>query len=502
MFMKKMILFKRFLCVGLSIILYSSHAGTVTYAGNYEVDENTVIEDGFLSPENTTIVHELDTGAAPYTLIANPVDELWVGEHHRFTVAANRREKVSIRWYSSNPKVAKINKKTGELTALSGGNVTITMHDTVNKVKKRLKLMIKAEPVLPELPEEWYTVGMAEDIVNGEKLYGVSIILKEEYRYLYEKCSMLQIPEQIDGMDVLYVCMEDNSVPGDEGDFLCFKNLELLIASSAVVFRNIYGDVRECVTYELLYSDDIQSKYDCDYYYDNHVAPEKLTIPEGTTHVVSNEFANDKAKLVRVPASVTRIWTDDGDGHYFGMISGEQTNFSVDGNNTNYFSIFGVLFATKKDGKECVSLMNYPDSRSGSVYRVPDGVEEIHAYAFQGAKNLKKIILPESVTTIGGGAFYGLERKVEIVVPASVTVFEEEYDGGPFGWSWDENAQCYDVTIITPKGSAAEKYAIEHNIPYRNERNEHDKLLKTVNYLLDRGDSNGQKTKWQEVSVY
>lgn len=126
---------KRILCLFLSFTIFCFQSMVVVSAEEFRLDEDSVLIDGFNPPENATIIHYLNSSAKPYTKIANRVDELWVGDHHRFTVALNRRVNAEISWFSSNPEVASIDKRTGELTALSAGTTVITMKDSVNNIK-------------------------------------------------------------------------------------------------------------------------------------------------------------------------------------------------------------------------------------------------------------------------------------------------------------------------------------------------------------------------------
>ena len=110
------------------------------------------------------------------------------------------------------------------------------------------------------------------------------------------------------------------------------------------------------------------------------------------------------------------------------------------------------------------ALLVYPAEREAEEYYVPVGVERIAGRAFEGARYLRRVVLSDTVTHIGGGAFRGCVSLEEIVIPASVTVFEDN--------GWTEAISDWlvgKVTIVTPAGSAAEAYAIEHGFDYRNE---------------------------------
>ncbi len=105
------------------------------------------------------------------------------------------------------------------------------------------------------------------------------------------------------------------------------------------------------------------------------------------------------------------------------------------------------------------------------AFYVPYGVERIAGRAFEGAKWLQKIVLPNTVKAIGAGAFMDCHALKEIVIPESVTEFEDnDYVGAiDAGSDLVEMGLKETFVIVTPKGSAAETYAIEHGIAYRNE---------------------------------
>ena len=52
--------------------------------------------------------------------------------------------------------------------------------------------------------------------------------------------------------------------------------------------------------------------------------------------------------------------------------------------------------------------------------QIPAGTEIIPARAFQGNKQIKKIVIPDSVTTIGEYAFSDCDKLESVVIPDSV----------------------------------------------------------------------------------
>ena len=95
---------------------------------------------------------------------------------------------------------------------------------------------------------------------------------------------------------------------------------------------------------------------------------------------------------------------------------------------------------------------------------IPQGVNAIYSSAFNGCSSIKSIVIPENVESIFSGAFAGCTNLENIEIPASVTNIvdsEDEYGKNPFDG-------CENLTIITPSGSEAEKYAQEHEINVKN----------------------------------
>ncbi|MBQ9118633.1 MAG: hypothetical protein IJY09_01085, partial [Lachnospiraceae bacterium] len=83
--------------VGLLCLSLVTMLGAVpVQAAEYQLDDEVVLTDGCIPPEDATIIHYLNSASKPYTKIANRIEDLWVGEHHRFTVALNQRTKAKI----------------------------------------------------------------------------------------------------------------------------------------------------------------------------------------------------------------------------------------------------------------------------------------------------------------------------------------------------------------------------------------------------------------------
>ena len=256
---------------------------------------------------------------------------------------------------------------------------------------------------------------------------------------------MLRIPEKIDGKEVWSIKSKRSGWYGAIHEF-GFRNLKMLQTPDIIGCITRWDDT---VLEEIIYPSDT---YCLKKYYPTR---KRLHIPESTVMLMDNAIQVLDIRQLRVPAGVKMIHSECFEAGDYSTVW-DRRPFCVDGNNTNYYSIFGVLFsypiyANEKNEEEGYwikvslyqnsvesdigknTLLVYPAEKKGSAYRVPDGIEVIARNAFYNAKFLKKIILPDSVTVLGENAFAGIGHDVEIVIPASVTSFMDDGWGGPFG---------------------------------------------------------------------
>lgn len=110
------------------------------------------------------------------------------------------------------------------------------------------------------------------------------------------------------------------------------------------------------------------------------------------------------------------------------------------------------------DGK----MANYPNSLNlpwkttrvkSAVFK--DGVTSIGKCAFKNNTALQSVTVPDSVTAINSFAFYGCTDLKTVTIPSGVT----SIGNSAFG-------NCTDLTICGTKGSYAERYAKQNNIPF------------------------------------
>ncbi len=123
-----------------------------------------------------------------------------------------------------------------------------------------------------------------------------------------------------------------------------------------------------------------------------------------------------------------------------------------------------------------------PSSFRGAVnlskIEIPDSVTRIDSGVFRDCRSLKEINLPESITYLGSSVFYGCEKLRSLVIPPNVTVLNNYILAYcvvlsdvviPAGVTQIEERSFYNsayVRLHVTYGSAAEKYAVDHSLPY------------------------------------
>jgi len=135
-----------------------------------------------------------------------------------------------------------------------------------------------------------------------------------------------------------------------------------------------------------------------------------VTIPNGITKIGYLAIRGTKITSITIPTSVTYI----GSGVFDGC--DDLTAIDVDAANENYCSVDGVLF-----NKEKTQLIQYPRSKTGTTYTIPNSVEWIGMDAFSGCDKLTSVTIPDGVEAIGFRVFLYCTGLTSITIPASVT---------------------------------------------------------------------------------
>ena len=169
-----------------------------------------------------------------------------------------------------------------------------------------------------------------------------------------------------------------------------------------------------------------------------------VVIPDSVTSIANWAFKGcSSLTSITIPDSVSSI----GQSAFEGCSS--LTNIEVGKNNIKYSSIDGVLYNKNVDTLTCC-----PGGKTS--INIPDSVSSIGNLAFYGCSSLTNITIPDSVFFIYYGAFRGCSSLTSITIPDSVSsIGEEAFEG------------CSSLTILCNKGSSAEVYARDNDLPYK-----------------------------------
>ncbi|MBQ8296148.1 MAG: leucine-rich repeat protein [Ruminococcus sp.] len=202
------------------------------------------------------------------------------------------------------------------------------------------------------------------------------------------------------------------------------SGIDPVLQSSAIWEEEFTEGTYEVLTYRA-YADRIEI-IGCDTSVTEVVIPDEIDgIP--VTKIRENAFNYCYSLTsITIPQSVTYISPD------FCIDCYSLAEFIVDGENTVYSSLDGVLFNNDKS-----ILIRCPNAKS-EEYVIPDNVTTITQGAFRGCDSLRFITIPNSVNQIGGEAFYQCSSLRRIALPEGITYISSKlfYD-------------CYNLAEVT-----------------------------------------------------
>ena len=156
------------------------------------------------------------------------------------------------------------------------------------------------------------------------------------------------------------------------------------------------------------------------------ISLENVKLPESITEIPSSLFEYcENLKSVIIPYGVTAI-----DGNAFSdctalsSITVPETVNDIGRNVFNGDSLSELVFA---DGTKKVTRgMTWGIVHCVQNVVIPETVEVIGDYAFEGADNLKEITILDNVKEIGAGAFQDCNNLSEVVLPDGITKISEQ----------------------------------------------------------------------------
>ena len=180
-----------------------------------------------------------------------------------------------------------------------------------------------------------------------------------------------------------------------------------------------------------------------------------ITIPDSVTELGDSAFS-DCTGLTSITTGngVTSIREDAFSG-CTGLTSITIPNKVTYIGNGAFSDCTGLTSITIPHSVTSIGNGAFSDCTGLTSITIPDEVTYIGHFAFYGCTGLTSITIPDSVTEIGSYAFSGCTGLTSITIPDSVTSIAR--------WAFED---CTGLAIYGKKGSYAETYANNNNIPF------------------------------------
>ena len=179
----------------------------------------------------------------------------------------------------------------------------------------------------------------------------------------------------------------------------------------------------------------------------------QVVIGNGITSVGESAFRNRSGLYsVTLPKTLTVIEKNA----FFGCSDLKEINLdSVKTIDEYAFASCDALEEVNPASVEVINFNAFLGCGSLKTVTLPSTLKEINTSVFRACSGLKEILIPDSVTAIRYDAFCNCTNLEKVVIPASVTKINPRvFDG------------CKKLKeIVVEKGSAAEQYCIDNNLP-------------------------------------
>ncbi len=196
-----------------------------------------------------------------------------------------------------------------------------------------------------------------------------------------------------------------------------------------------------------------------------------LDIPDGVTRIGAGAlWGNFYLIELRLPAALNTI----AGGNF--VMAEQLQGFIVPEGNTAFKTMDNGAVLLSADGKRFIHYCPWQERTS---YTIPEGVEQIDAFAFCDWYSLTEVTVPEGVVTIEGTAFISARSLRTLTLPMSATdlgmIHSDMGDmnivpvEGGEGMNPGEGATAIagEVTIIAPEDSAAQRHAEQFHMTFK-----------------------------------
>lgn len=176
-----------------------------------------------------------------------------------------------------------------------------------------------------------------------------------------------------------------------------------------------------------------------------------LNLPTTITTIGDYAFADlSEVTTLDIPLSLEQI----GVAAFRGL--NNLTTLNISAEHSNFIYENGALLS--KDKK---TLVFYMASQESNTYTFPQELENIYAYAFSGAKNLKEVVLPSNIKALPEGLFYNCRALTTVTLAEGTTTISTRAFEGCIKLVTINNVQG----IISIKSSAFKGCSSIKNIP-------------------------------------
>lgn len=161
----------------------------------------------------------------------------------------------------------------------------------------------------------------------------------------------------------------------------------------------------------------------------------KITIPSGVRTIRDDAFTSSAIEEIYIGHDISQI-PSDGFIRCSGIL-----RFSLNSKNNNYSIVSGALL-----NKDKTEVLAYPKGKTAdfsipkTVTRIGDyvfsgskiqtvnlsNVKQLGSFAFEGCRNIKKIVIPKQLSDIGTGAFKGCTSIATVKADSGVTKLPDE----------------------------------------------------------------------------